>query len=564
MSTKIKPNIYMSGMQWSCRSSNKIDTVQMQPISNTVPSELVGIASQKITAGKIGNSSAIVTFADVSDEQASTYRHSVCNTVNALFGVQHECAKGLVTCIMASGSIDITTDEAISGIPVATLKFNGNTLATERGKKGYGYFPSRSDLESSNFNLHSWIINTLGQDNIKTKTLSWRYGGNACAFNPWVYRFVQSSGNESFTTADDVATTWYTSKSGTKPFVGWWKDEQNVSQIDATPSEMQPVGSYQPTDALRVRNISVPISVSVSKRDDFTFTVHWQIPIRFSYVAASRYYTLIGGYHDIDNYAFTDMITDVEISLSGRPLSDDPVDIAYSLDGDNNLTPILRNESPLKIPKVECFTASTGYSEGKIITKTYTKNDLDLKVGLYNNSAEYHYENTHFCTRVPVSINPGDTLYIRLEGIRTRNNTNIWLMKDNEFIKVYEPSRDSGSVTVTNIPSDITGVHISFTKYDVDTISLVIVTGKYVSLWSSALASKLLTKYKNGKYVVTVEVNAQWAIKENIHVGTRANVYLQNGQPITRNNAECLFEVKNIEKRFEGSKFIYELKLLEV
>lgn len=77
------------------------------------------------------------------------------------------------------------------------------------------------------------------------------------------------------------------------------------------------------------------------------------------------------------------------------------------------------------------------------------------------------------------------------------------------------------------------------------------------------LPTDLLNRYRDGKYAVEMDVNAEWAIRNAIHVDTEINVYLPNGQPIKRGDTVCTFLVKNIEKRYTGRDFVFSLKLIE-
>ena len=75
---------------------------------------------------------------------------------------------------------------------------------------------------------------------------------------------------------------------------------------------------------------------------------------------------------------------------------------------------------------------------------------------------------------------------------------------------------------------------------------------------------RILTKYQDGKYVVSVDVYARWSIQNNIHINSEMYVILQDGTYIKRKNDICKFKVVNIEKCFSSDEFIYRLKLLEV
>lgn len=84
------------------------------------------------------------------------------------------------------------------------------------------------------------------------------------------------------------------------------------------------------------------------------------------------------------------------------------------------------------------------------------------------------------------------------------------------------------------------------------------------SPWYETLPRRILTKYQDGKYVVSVDVYARWSIQNNIHINSEMYVILQDGTYIKRKNDICKFKVVNIEKCFSSDEFIYRLKLLEV
>lgn len=84
------------------------------------------------------------------------------------------------------------------------------------------------------------------------------------------------------------------------------------------------------------------------------------------------------------------------------------------------------------------------------------------------------------------------------------------------------------------------------------------------SLWTSTMPEYLLQKFKEGKYVIDCEIPAAWAVRNNVHINSVFGIMLQDGTTISRNGVTCNFEVKNIEKRFKDSSFIYALKLMEV
>ena len=81
--------------------------------------------------------------------------------------------------------------------------------------------------------------------------------------------------------------------------------------------------------------------------------------------------------------------------------------------------------------------------------------------------------------------------------------------------------------------------------------------------WTRAISSSLLTKYKDGKYVVAFDVPASWALLNEIKVNTEMQIKLQDGTLISRGSTPCTFEVKTIEKKFNNSEFTFSLRVME-
>ena len=122
------------------------------------------------------------------------------------------------------------------------------------------------------------------------------------------------------------------------------------------------------------------------------------------------------------------------------------------------------------------------------------------------------------------------------------------LLGDNKFAYRFDFPLDAAFIRVNTI------ANIEFFKI-VDLTS---------TLQTTAAPWNLLTKYIKGKYIVTCDVSATFVLQNHLHVGTQLIIKQQNNTYINRNGLKCIFEIKNIEKRFENSQFTYILKLLEV
>lgn len=85
--------------------------------------------------------------------------------------------------------------------------------------------------------------------------------------------------------------------------------------------------------------------------------------------------------------------------------------------------------------------------------------------------------------------------------------------------------------------------------------------------WVTKMSSYLLTKFKNGKYIVSCDVRASWMLQNDVHVNDEVNIKLLDGNFITARGStttKLTFQVKNIEKVFDESEFYYTIQLMEV
>lgn len=103
---------------------------------------------------------------------------------------------------------------------------------------------------------------------------------------------------------------------------------------------------------------------------------------------------------------------------------------------------------------------------------------------------------------------------------------------------------------------------LSFTQNEL--ITSATYWGDPLNLWSREMSQYILSKFKDGKYIVECEVPAAWALRNDVQINTALTIQLQDGKTIMRDDIESIFEVKNIEKRFQDNRFIFALKLMEV
>ena len=365
---KLTPNVYKN-IRWALAPQNKIDTLYMYPSSNVVP-EAPQRSTTSVTSVNINNSSVALPL---TNGYKSTHVRSMSNS-RTLFFAQRECAKARTECVMASGKQKIKLDSASIGTPFVKLVPRGHSYLLSRGKSTFDTYPSINDINNSNYSIVQWIIDNADVHN--STSLVNDYSTGYVNMNPWVRKIVPavitSFNNINVPEAADIITTWVNPDQGGAlsrygALQSDWKDTNNfdpgastVTMFPTNPSGSDIASVLQ--TAIRLQDLRINFSCNLQKLTDFDFEVTWTAPVRFAYVAASRQYGNLMGEYDLDNYAYVDIIEAIDIVLEFYTLSDDRVDLGYSLDVNGALTTNVKNVYPLKLDGNEIFSRNAAYA----------------------------------------------------------------------------------------------------------------------------------------------------------------------------------------------------------
>lgn len=82
--------------------------------------------------------------------------------------------------------------------------------------------------------------------------------------------------------------------------------------------------------------------------------------------------------------------------------------------------------------------------------------------------------------------------------------------------------------------------------------------------WNEEMSRTLLTKYEKGKYIASADIQAEWMLRNNVHINNLIEIINLRGEKINRQGVVCVFEVKAIEKIFNQGSFYYRVTFLEV
>ena len=472
---ELKPRIYGQTFKWNLLPKNKIDTVLMQPIRNTLKESNV-VATKTIDKVTInGQETNLPISVDLTVD--STHKYYSQNDVSTI-AWHPTIAKSLVEIYSVQGSTTFTLETPLSKMPTLKVTFNGETSVIDYNKYGHATYlaaianqPSLakwidtykshapqiwSGKSRDNYNRGKYVAETDEDGDVLVD-----YTKSYVPAYAWVNALYPAGpeDNKNLTPAKNILTRWNDGKYITVKY-GWanlydWKNINSFLNVNVYPSTLkhgdrEVTGSRVVSQQLPVENHTAYITFGLIKINDYEYKVNWYIPIRYAYAATSQSWGelfFVPKYTDLESYAFLDRITSLKLDLIAESVDTTEQQISYSLDANNELTQNPKNKNIFY----------------------FDKNNL-------------------------ITLN------------------SVW---------VPDP-------------------------------------------WTEKMSKYLLTKYKDGAYIVECSVPAKWANENNISINTQMHVYLQDGKQIMRGSTPCVFEVKNIERSYNSDNFVYNLKLMEV
>lgn len=552
----LRPNIYKD-LKYVVQDGNIVSTVNTRRMSNRVQGAQI-FHTEEITSAEVNG----VKYAlPISTDIKSQYiRWGVNN--GPFVGANGDVigtayfAKARVECLMATGSTMCQVDKPIIGEPTVDIALEGESYVISNGKRLYEYYPSADTLQDETWNMSSYIKYSV--DTTKQDTLVKDYSGDSIPVNMWIKRVIPYP---SVTTQDDVYATWAGATS-----IGaerdYWTEGSNFTatsyySIDMLPPGVTPTeGQDKRFKCLQTQNVTLPIKKKVTKISPYTYQVDWSVPIRFNFIASSRVQAsgfLESGFNELDSYAFSDVVKKVVINLTGQPLNQEYIDNSYSLDEYGELVEQNDHNKLFDITDAkELFTLDT-------TTHWTAKTVFDSEEQKSTIGSRINFDGT---TSSVEGTNITDYIYVpAFYQIHIRNFVTGYAQGaryDKNFAFISALNVGSGDEFAASWDADC------YVRFNYVAAEKVVAQWVYKLPWSEEIATRLLTKYKEGKYVCECTVQAKWAIENNIHIGTVVNILLPGAQYLSRNGKRCAFYIKNITKDFRAQTFEYVLRMQEV
>ena len=374
----LQPRNYKLNGKWSLIPQNRIDSVNVSIITNEIAETDEKIHTESFDVVKIGDRDYTLP---ISNNITPTYFRWMHNKYWRIIQGTSEYAKARVECVMATGSRTFTLEKAIKGVPTVSLNFVGKSSIITRGEGRYSAFPSIDDLKNKDYSLATWIESNK---NSSSTNPSWQYEDSKLSMNPWVYKVIPTityeDGRPAYKAENiplyaDICTQWANqdesfSATSHAHFDGW-SEGNNIGSKAKKVYMLSPDAhpdyndfSFAESVALQIADINIPLEVSIVKNSDYNFTVKWSAPVRFAYLAASQNSDFTGDHEDVDNWAFVDNIERVEVTLSGKPYSEETQDTIYTLDANNKVAKVTAvGDYPINVNDSELLTIKTSIKE---------------------------------------------------------------------------------------------------------------------------------------------------------------------------------------------------------
>lgn len=309
----LTPRVYGQNTSIDLRTQNKITSVTMPVMQNTILDPLV-VSTQSFVNAEIDNATYVLP---VPDDIKSTYYRCVYNSFARPLFATYNFAKSRVECLMAKGERTFELSQPIEGIPRATLRFYGRSYTIDRGSGAFDDFPTNDALLDEHFDVSGWIRTNATQ--LKSN-LSENYSTRV-NMTPWINQFIARPGAP---TPADIRTTWSKPSGGGDVYAYFesWKNSGNIyvgdadfmNAIDGEGAAGADPAKYQ-MPRLYIGTSQIYPTVRILKISTLTYKIEWWAPVRVAYIAASRGRSLFGNTIEVDNYAFLDEITQIDIDI---------------------------------------------------------------------------------------------------------------------------------------------------------------------------------------------------------------------------------------------------------
>lgn len=620
---KLTPSYYDKELKWDLNIKNQIDTVTFTAYDKSMdPTEVMS----QIVNNFVHKSNEAFTLPAKSSVEAGTFIERETYTMLGKGRTSYysngpsRCSKGYVGCWMGTAEFDITVPEPLVSIS-GTPSYKGITKYTSSFSWGdfqnpdQGGFHIRDIISLVDSKNPSTSSEWVDQSNYVEYT-------NVAGINvnPYVKNVHKAKSEATPSPAEDTITkwtgsnhtgTWWSSTTHDYWVGEYWNDDNtrygsSPSKVAMWPSMFYTAsGMYTGLSKAQqkikcLREGRLKPSVTLTKIDDYHYHVKMYVPTFYCYIAyteenwADLYVVVVveKGWQRFDSLAFYDQINEISLKISGYRYTEIENNYSYSLDANNNLTLDLINNSVFKFPKSQLITERTtvnGVSWRDSVALSLLRN---YKKGRYVVTVDV---NATWCIEHGVKVNTPIMLKLPNNEYLSKIDSNSDVYDYNYTIE-YSGSvwnQDSKEYLIMLIPLNADGTRIMLNG------------NQTVTLWRKDSTTQYLTAYNTFNNIRKIEFEGGYAKLYSINIfgefvleeqidNSRLEHMLNNGgigfffgetdyiegstniinqaipngahvNPIIVNaiDSPVIFQVKNITKKFEKNKYVYQLKLIE-
>ena len=395
----LTPFVYKQGAKWVMNAKNKVQTATAHFINGAIldPDE---IATEVVDTSVIGAAS-------------SNYSESSNSIKFITWFESSKVAKAKTGIELCQGSLTKTLATPVTGNPTAYITVNGYRIVKDRSTGSFTDYPEENISLSD---LATWITNN-GVRTDNSLVLDYSQGNITIA--PWARNIVPADDNvppENIPTAADVFTNWTADDAWTYAAFDKWILRRNEDNPIPSFVMYSPNVPFSPADQdimrfynakLQAYAISKSWGVSVQRTSNYTLNINWTAPKRVLYMAASRSVNILAYHHELDNYAFMDVITEVTIHIVAQTYNKEWLQYVTA-----NGTGSLRD--PYDMPKTELLHSDTKRTGSIFRAFPY---ELANKLPQYLSKGKYYFRCTVYAIwALQNNISIGTTAQIMLQN----------------------------------------------------------------------------------------------------------------------------------------------------
>lgn len=377
---------YLSGMKWSIKPKDVIDTVDMHLTYGV--SENTIVDTHTITQGTVdGTPNVSLPLAD--DNGTFGNRSDMLNTYSEA-GLTVQQGVATVRLSYIEGTYDIALKQPLISAPDVAFKISGVTTYITRGQKtpedfytnilnGNPYTYIAQNAKASENMQNSRSFDTAQRSSFRGGLLI-DYTQQSIPLYPYIRKVTGNytgtwdayKNSDLVPSAADIFCNWdvfnpQVAPGSFYPVYSNWNTYRFSNKVRQGPAILPDedargeLGLNNEDRFLPVNPLQFQSQCTVTKINDLKYRVYYKLPVRYMQAASARTFIPVPGSNAYDSYAWKDVISSIEITVYATKFDDTVEDIAYSLNASGNLTTDIKNVYPISFAQNDFITRDASW-----------------------------------------------------------------------------------------------------------------------------------------------------------------------------------------------------------